>query len=187
MEPVPGRLTSLSFFLLSTLNMDHSDMGSMGNGSTNTTADSMSMMMMMVPYLHFTKGDAVLFKSITPSSAGAIFGTCLIFFLFAVLERWLHAYRRGVEFRFVQRSRQLESQLFVHGEKSKEEPLDCCDPPASKFILTHELSRALLTGSTTTLHYLLMLVAMTFNASYIISIILGSIVGEFAFGRLYRR
>lgn len=60
----------------------------------------------------------------------------------------------------------------------------------------------MIVGFDTTLHYVLMLVAMyvvylyilsplvdsvpdrTFNAAYIISIILGVVIGQFAFGRL---
>ena len=69
------------------------------------------------------------------------------------------------------------------------------------FVVSQDLSRGVIAGAQTTIHYLLMLVAMcvqlsgdigyhlfssrTFNASYIISIILGVVAGETAFGRLY--
>jgi copper transporter 1 len=57
-------------------------------------------MMMMKTYLHFTPGDVVLFDTVIPSSAGAVFGTCLVFFVVAVFSRWLHAFRRGSEMRY---------------------------------------------------------------------------------------
>ncbi|ESK92155.1 copper transporter [Moniliophthora roreri MCA 2997] len=166
------------------------DMGSMPVDSGNSTASS--AMHMMVPYLHFTRGaDVLLFKSIIPSSPGAIFGACLIFFLVAIFDRWLHAYRRGVEHHFKQRASQLQvdfssTENLRDAAKNGLESEACCAPPKSRFILSHELSRAFLQGAATTLHYLLMLVVMTFNASYIISIILGHVVGEFSFGRLHR-
>ncbi|KAK1218083.1 hypothetical protein PQX77_019241 [Marasmius sp. AFHP31] len=133
--------------------------------------------------------DNVLFKAIVPNSAGAVFGVSLIFFLISIFDRWLHVYRRGAEKRFAQRARELQVNFSRRAEEDKKDALEfesCCDPPAPRFIVTHELSRAFLTGATTTLNYLLMLVAMTFNAAYIISIILGAVVGEFAFGRLHR-
>ncbi|KAJ7745910.1 hypothetical protein DFH07DRAFT_963110 [Mycena maculata] len=43
-----------------------------------------------------------------------------------------------------------------------------------RFILSHELSRGAMAGLQSTIHYLLMLVVMTFNASFIISVILGA-------------
>jgi copper transporter 1 len=87
-------------------------MDSMGmnmTGSSNMTSsnnDSMGMdsMMMMKSYLHFTPGDTILFNTIAPASPGAIFATCLIFFLISIGDRYLRAVCRGVERRFKKRS-----------------------------------------------------------------------------------
>ncbi|KAK7058565.1 hypothetical protein VNI00_002201 [Paramarasmius palmivorus] len=167
---------------------DH-DMGDMGSmsGMDNSTDSSMSMShMMMVPYLHFTKGaDVLLFKSIVPNSAGAIFGACLIFFVIAIFDRWFHAYYRGVERRFKARTARLQED-YEGSTENLREGVKTAPAPKPKFVLSHELSRAFLQGAVTTIHYLLMLVVMTFNASYIISIILGHAIGEFSFGRLNR-
>ncbi|KAJ8084638.1 hypothetical protein PM082_003412 [Marasmius tenuissimus] len=169
---------------------DMGDMGDMGDSTSMGDSSSSHMAHMMVPYLHFTMGvDTILFESIVPNSAGAVFGVSLIFFLVSIFNQWLHGYRRGAEKRFAQRARELQVKFSRGAEEDKKDALEfesCCDPPAPRHILTHEISRAFLTGATTTLGYLLMLVVMTFNAAYIISVILGAVVGEFAFGRLHR-
>ncbi|KAF7289166.1 hypothetical protein MIND_01377700 [Mycena indigotica] len=159
------------------------DMGSMNmTHSPSSNGTSMGDMMMMKAYLHFGGGDALLFKTIAPSSAGAIFGACLILFLIAVGERWILAIsRRFAKARVVRSQRLLQNYVFdgkpADGEQSSS---------PTPFILSHELGRGFLAGLQVTLHYLLMLVVMTFNAAFIISVILGVVAGEIAFGRLYR-
>ncbi|KAJ6577923.1 Ctr copper transporter [Mycena capillaripes] len=176
---------------MDSMNMtDTSNTTSMDSGSS----DSMSMMMMKT-FLHFTPGDTLIFDTIVPTSAGAIFGACLILLLISVGDRYLRAVCRGVEHGFVQRSKRLTT--VYHFSASADHNGDSAsDPkiPASevstaaptRFILSHELSRGALAGLQSTVHYFLMLVVMTFNASFIISVILGVVVGEVAFGRLHR-
>ncbi|KAJ7732122.1 Ctr copper transporter [Mycena metata] len=160
--------------------------------SSNSTSPDMSTSMMMKAYLHFTPGDALIFESIVPTSAGAVFGACLIFFLISVGDRYLRAACRGFEREFSQRTQRLartyhfteaadNSDSKASGDSEAHSP---AAPAPARFILSHELSRGFLAGLQSTLHYLLMLVVMTFNASYIISVILGVVVGEVAFGRM---
>ena len=52
---------------------------------------------MMVPYLHFTPGDALWFKDWVPKSRGAIVGTCIGLFLLAIVERFLAALKGVME------------------------------------------------------------------------------------------
>ncbi|KAI5892190.1 uncharacterized protein SCHCODRAFT_02504038 [Schizophyllum commune H4-8] len=150
----------------------------------------------MKSYLHFTMGDVVLFDNVTPSSAGAVLGACLIFFLIAIGECYLRALRRRMDRTFSARSAMLSScrlqTLYaVSGDDSKlpveSEVAETPSTPENKhrFVVSQDLSRGVIAGAQTTIHYLLMLVAMSFNASYIVSIILGVVVGETAFGRLY--
>jgi solute carrier family 31 (copper transporter), member 1 len=56
---------------------------------------------MMVPYLHITGGDNLFFKSLQPSSHGAIAGACICLFVLALMERFVHAvrYRLGAYWR----------------------------------------------------------------------------------------
>lgn len=51
----------------------------------------------MVPWLHFTSGDHLFFKSWHPESAGAIAGACIGLVLLALFERWLSATRSVLE------------------------------------------------------------------------------------------
>ncbi|KAJ6463185.1 Ctr copper transporter [Mycena vulgaris] len=149
-------------------------------------------MMMMKAYLHFTPGDNLIFATIVPTSAGAIFGTCLILFLISAADRYLRAVCRGLERSFAQRTKRLEATYYFAdaadtASSSKRPVSEGETPPAAtptRFILSHEVSRGVMAGLQATVHYFLMLVVMTFNASYIISVILGVVVGEVAFGRL---
>ncbi|KAJ6477654.1 Ctr copper transporter, partial [Mycena sanguinolenta] len=166
-------------------------MDSMNMTDTSNTT-SMDASMMMKTYLHFTPGDTLLFNSIVPSSGGAIFGACVVIFLISVGDRYLRAVCRRLERKFVQRTNRLLTAYHIapdhNGSVASDPklPVSEVEAPAAtdRFILSQELSRGVLAGLQTTLHYLLMLVVMTFNASFIISVILGVVVGEVAFGRL---
>ncbi|GJE95645.1 Ctr copper transporter [Phanerochaete sordida] len=173
--------------------------GSMGSMGSSTTASNSTMNMsmdMMKMYFHFTPGDIVLFSTIVPSSPGAVLGTCLFFFFVSIFNCWLRAYRRGVEKQFVARARRLTLRRYdsehsvdqpsLPKEVGAEESVPVPHAPTDKFLLSNELARGALNGIGETLHYALMLVVMTYNASYIIAIIVGSVVGEVAFGRLNR-
>ncbi|KAJ7470929.1 Ctr copper transporter [Mycena latifolia] len=173
--------------------MDSMDSMNMTDTSNSTSSDS--SMMMMKTYLHFTPGDILVFDTIVPTSAGAIFGTCLILFLISVGDRYLRAFCRRLERRYAQRTERLTAALYfpeTNGDfaapHSKSSVSGGETTPAAvasqRFILSHELSRGFMAGLQTTIHYFLMLVVMTFNASFIISVILGVVVGEVAFGRL---
>ena len=52
---------------------------------------------MMVPWLHFTRGDNLYFASWHPTSPGAITGACIGLVLLALFERWLAATRGILE------------------------------------------------------------------------------------------
>ena len=59
--------------------------------STSTTT------MMMTPYFHFAGGDSLFFKTIIPSSNGAIAGAAIFLFCLAMLERFFASYRSHLE------------------------------------------------------------------------------------------
>lgn len=75
------------------------DLHTSGSDDSSTSM----MMMMMTPYLHFTGGDFLFFKSITPSSPGAIAGAAILLFFLGVFERYLVAMRGVMEARWSQR------------------------------------------------------------------------------------
>jgi hypothetical protein len=52
---------------------------------------------MMIPWLHFTPGDTLLFQNWVPTERGPIFGACFGLFMLAILDRWLAALRRFME------------------------------------------------------------------------------------------
>ncbi|KAG6911780.1 hypothetical protein DXG01_000026 [Tephrocybe rancida] len=52
----------------------------------------------MIPYLHFTRGDYLLFEAWKPSSAGAVAGACIALVCLAILDRWLSAARTALDY-----------------------------------------------------------------------------------------
>jgi len=152
---------------------------------------------MMVPYLHMTGGDNLFFKSVHPSSNGAIAGACICLILLSVLERFMHAARRRLEGYW--RSRALVLTL-AHERHEPDKSDDASDSSCSgegkvnyrqrtspAFILAHDIPRGVVQMFQSTLHYALMLAVMTFNAAYVLSIIMGLGVGEMLFGRIGMR
>lgn len=51
----------------------------------------------MIPWLHFTPGDAILFKEWVPRKPGPFAGACIALFLLAIVDRMLAAMRRIME------------------------------------------------------------------------------------------
>ena len=72
------------------------------SGSTDNSTDN-SMMVMMTPWLHFVGGDNLFFKTLTPSSHGAIAGACIVLGLLAILDRYLSALRGIAEVKWAMR------------------------------------------------------------------------------------
>lgn len=156
-----------------------------------------AMPIMMVPYLHITGGDFLFFESIQPSSNGAIGGACICLVLLALLERFMHAVRRRLEVYW--RSRALALTLAHEPNRSDEPPDSSCSGEEVKevmdtvtshqrrspaFIPVHDISRGVVQMIQSALHYALMLAVMTFNAAYLLSILMGLGIGEMLFGRM---
>ncbi len=59
---------------------------------------------MMIPYLHFTGGDFLIFSSWAPTSPGAIAGACFVLILIALVERLLAAMRSLLDLHWHKRS-----------------------------------------------------------------------------------
>ncbi|KAF9456153.1 Ctr copper transporter family-domain-containing protein [Collybia nuda] len=183
--------------------MDHSSMD----------PSTMDMDMMMVPWFHFTGGDHLFFESWRPTSSGAIVGACIGLVFLALFDRWFAATRTVMESHWRHRGLSLSlrpSQLYYGkmtstpstraSEKSldlkpdvKEETQSLPSLPDRQanhirtippFIPSHDVPRGIMHGIQTLLGYLLMLAVMTFNAAYIISIVVGLGLGEVIFGRM---
>ena len=69
----------------------------------NMISTNSSELIMMTPYLHFTGGDPLYFKSWHPSSQGAIAGASIALLILAILERLLHATRGIMDARWRKR------------------------------------------------------------------------------------
>ncbi|KAJ6560972.1 hypothetical protein B0H10DRAFT_2240210 [Mycena sp. CBHHK59/15] len=134
----------------------------------------MAGMVMMKTYLHFTPGDTVIFQTIVPKLPGGMVGACVILFLISVADHYLRAVCRGLEARFIQRTKRLTTAYyFVKASdasgKSSETPQSVEAEPSkaaagsSKFILSHELSHGAISRLLFTLSLPLLLTFINHN------------------------
>jgi copper transporter 1 len=71
-------------------------MNGMG-GMNMPMGSSSSAPMTMIPFLHITGGDYLFFKSLRPSSNGAIAGACIALVVLAIFERFIGGVRSRLE------------------------------------------------------------------------------------------
>ncbi|KAI9060370.1 CTR copper uptake transporter [Trametes sanguinea] len=145
----------------------------------------------MLPYLHFTRGDIVLFLGWVPSSKSAMVGTCIGVFLLALVERWIAACRGVMEAHWRKRAQIAQADRLNLPTADEKRPnyhtgrlrdsLTLRNAPP--FILSHDLSRGILHAVQAALQFAFMLIVMTFQVSFILSIVIGLGVGETLFGR----
>jgi len=153
-----------------------------------------------MPYLHFTGGDNLFFKSWHPSSNGAIAGASIALVVLALLERLLFSIRGAMDARWRRSAFATNAAWSVEGDMmkpiAKQEDI-CEDKPGSMrspvtqrkrtippFVFSHDVARGALYSLQALLSYALMLAVMTFQAAYIISIVIGLGLGEILFGRI---
>jgi len=158
---------------------------------------------MMMPYLHFTGGDNLFFKSWRPSSNGAIAGASIALVFLAILERSLFSTRGALEARWRRSALTLDAAPTAVRDRfpsrkpaAKEEDVFEDEPGPTRspivqqrrtippFVFSHDIVRGALYSLQALLSYALMLAVMTFQAAYIISIIIGLGLGEILFGRI---
>ncbi|KAI6133338.1 Ctr copper transporter [Pisolithus croceorrhizus] len=138
----------------------------------------------MDSWLHFGKGDYLLFETWTPSSNGAIAGASIAIFAFGILHRSLAALRRSREDHWRTRTLALLSKLPARTLSSSTPDHAKSEGPIPPFIPSHDIPRGIIHAIQTAFSYILMLIVMTFNVAYIIPVILGLGVGEVLFGRI---
>lgn len=169
--------------------------------------NSTTTMTMMTPWLHFSGGDYLIFKTWIPESKGAIAGACIALVAFCILERWIAALRRQMEIQWGSRALALilQKQHNSIDTQIDDKPEDLSNKidvieeriPSSvavrsrsrlvpPFIPRHDITRGIFQAVQSLFSYTLMLAVMTFNASYIVSIVLGLAIGEILFGRIGR-
>ncbi|XP_006463818.1 hypothetical protein AGABI2DRAFT_74407 [Agaricus bisporus var. bisporus H97] len=157
---------------------------------------------MIIPYFHFAGGDHLLFKAWQPTSAGAIVGACLGVFFLAIFERLVYAFSHVlVHYLMRRQSPSRSSRDINHISKSHDssksfeisvaELEEGNSPPrttiAPFIIPSIDIPRGILYGFQTLLIFFLMLIARTYHAGYILSVIAGLTLGETLFGRIPHR
>ncbi|KAJ7722394.1 CTR copper uptake transporter [Mycena metata] len=153
------------------------------NGMDMSMDDGMTLATgMMMPMLHFTRGDTIWFMGWVPQSAGAMAGACIGLFLLALIDRWLAAVRAIMEVHWHEAGMRLRKKsVDVDDDKNgKIKKLRLRAPP---FIAAHDVMRGAIHMAQATLAFAMMLVVMTFQAAYIITLALGLGIGEMLFGR----
>ncbi|KAJ7879036.1 CTR copper uptake transporter [Mycena olivaceomarginata] len=153
------------------------------NGMDMSMDDGMTLASgMMTPYLHFTRGDILWFAGWVPQSSGALAGACIGLFILAIVDRWLAAVRGMMEAHWREaaaaKSKKTSDDADDKGKKKLKRRLRA--PP---FVPAHDIARGALHALQTLLGFAFMLAVMTFQASYIITLVLGLGVGEMLFGR----
>ncbi|KAL5534771.1 hypothetical protein ACEPAG_1235 [Sanghuangporus baumii] len=190
-------LTSLELVSAHDNGMDMSMDGSMNLASGN-----------MLPYLHFTSGDILWFQGWVPSKAGSMVGACIGLFLLAVFDRWLSAYRGLIDSHWYRQAKigniiaarpQLETRPSDSSESSIAKAKLAATAP-SDFQLNNtrskltslqsswfirDIPRGIVQAAQSALEFAFMLVVMTFQVGFIISIAVGLGVGEAMFGRYH--
>ncbi|KAK7036345.1 copper transporter [Favolaschia claudopus] len=178
MQSLPLPLTpSLALLLLALPHATHA----MENGMDMSMDDGMSLAAgNMLPFLHFSPiSDTLLFNGWVPQSGGAVFGACVGFFVLALVERWLGAVRAMMEAGWGREARRrAKSENDAKGKRRKF--LGLSAPP---FVPANDIMRGVIHAVQAALGFVFMLVVMTFQASYIITLVIGLGVGEMLFGR----
>ncbi|KAI0351108.1 CTR copper uptake transporter [Trametes cingulata] len=161
------------------------------NGMDMSMDGAMNLAMgQMLPYLHFTPGDIVLFFGWVPSSKSAMVGTCIGLFLLALVERWIAACRAVMESHWRLRAKIAQADkmnLPSPGEKAilpsgrLRDTMTLRNAPP--FIPAHDIARGIVHAVQVAMQFAFMLIVMTFQVSFIISIVVGLGVGETLFGR----
>nr|AFU72290.1 copper transport protein CTR2 [Amanita strobiliformis] len=156
---------------------------------TESAMNMTESVMNMIPYLHFTGGDYLVFKALQPDSAGTLTAASIVLICLALVERLLMAARCSLEARWSKRLSNSEVASNSHqpsllkvqeySEVSETASLHTVPP----FTPTHEILRGFIYALRILILYVLMMAVMTFQAAYLISIVIGSGLGEMIFGR----
>ncbi|TFK50650.1 hypothetical protein OE88DRAFT_1608039, partial [Heliocybe sulcata] len=156
----------------------------------------------MLPYLHFTPGDVLWFDGWVPKTTGAMVGTCIGLLLLAIVERWIACIRALSEMAWSKSGQQALSDKLNNPslpqstrpelkEKSStasipvipSAPLPRAFLTAMPFIPSNDIPRGVMYAAQSALSFAFMLVVMTFQVGFILSIVVGLGIGEALFGR----
>ncbi|KAJ7868115.1 CTR copper uptake transporter, partial [Mycena leptocephala] len=151
------------------------------NGMDMSMDDGMTLASgMMMPYLHFTRGDILWFAGWVPQSSGALAGACIGLFLLALVDRWLAAVRGMMAAHWREAGRVARAKKGCDKDEKQTKKMTLHAPP---FVPAHDVMRGAMHALQAVLTFAFMLAVMTFQASYIITLVLGLGIGEMLFGR----
>ncbi|KZT06751.1 uncharacterized protein LAESUDRAFT_725511 [Laetiporus sulphureus 93-53] len=212
MEMSMDMSSSMTATMASTMVMSSSTASSAAASVTSSSMSSMDMSSMgdMVAYLHFTRGDYLVFKEWRPSSRGAIAGACIALVAFSIFERWVAAMRSLLIAHWRRRALAIAASRATASESKSSAPtkekaatdveevngvnslskyptafaIRRAPRTVEPFLVSHDLPRGFLYAFHAMVAYVLMLAVMTFQAAYIISILIGLGIGEVVFGRM---
>lgn len=171
--------------------------------NVDVTMPEMNMgsdMMMMTPYFHWmANADALYFKAWVPRTPGTLAGACIGLFSLALFERFLGGARGLLEAWWRRQQASTSTRALVTPDnasvhshsKSIESGRDYLMsanpiPLVAPFEPVRDLARGAMQAVQSLIGFFLMLSVMTYNAAFLISVILGLGIGEFVFARLAR-
>ncbi|KAH8714052.1 Ctr copper transporter family-domain-containing protein [Phaeosphaeriaceae sp. PMI808] len=154
---------------------------SAGSGSMAQSAS----MEGMASYLHFGTGDAFIASFLTPAEPSAYVGVMLLLVLLAVLQRFLQAFTAKMNHELsanVQPSHQVEPDGKNGNWIEIGEGVHPAKDPAMRLkgSVPRAIARSLLQVFNAATGYLVMLAVMTLNAGYILALLAGVFLAEFA-------
>ncbi|KAJ7722396.1 copper transporter [Mycena metata] len=142
-----------------------------------TMGDGTTLNGTMMTVLHFTPlVDTLWFNGWTPHSAGAMVGACIGLFFLAIADRWLAVVRATMTAKW----RDAGNRTVPKDTDDNKKRRRLRAPP---FVPAHDLLRGALHTLQAAFGFAFMLAVMTFQAGFIISIVLGLGIGEMLFGR----
>jgi len=161
------------------------------NGMDMSMDDGMTMTMgNMLSYLHFTPGDNFLFYGWSPATGKALLGTCIGLFLLALVERWLSMMKTVMGIHWHTRAlielanrTNTKTALPAHNGKSVSSTSTQLSHTSLPFVFAFDFPRAIIASALALIGFTFMLVVMTYQVSFILSIVIGLGVGEVLFGR----
>ncbi|KAG0170635.1 hypothetical protein DFQ30_002206 [Apophysomyces sp. BC1015] len=163
-----------------------------GSGSASTTPKKSMMMSMMGTY-HWTtfNSDAILLEAWYPESESGYIGACFGLMFFAILSRGLMAVETYFASWRSMRAAAAEAQkaqptdsALKDSEKHAAYPASLSKfPTVPPFDWVMDPARSFLTLVASFISYLLMMIVMTGNGGFFISILGGIFIGELLFGR----
>ncbi|KAJ7442030.1 CTR copper uptake transporter [Mycena latifolia] len=177
-------LTTFTALALTLLALSPRSVFAATNGMDMSMDDGMTLASgTMMTTLHFSLGDTLWFAGWVPQSKGALAGACIGLFVLALVDRWIAAVRAMMEAHWraaVRAACKNAKGEDTTGKGKRGMRMTLQAPP---FVPAHDVMRGAMHALQAVLGFAFMLAVMTFQASFILALVLGLGVGEALFGR----